>query len=107
MLRLTLAHFFVVLAAALWPVPIEYSLGNTTVVLASDFSIEFNAPTGSPPAGCVDSSPRVLDAINRTYSLLNDGFVPDMLFQFQENFEPTADVMASALVLEKLIIMQR
>ena len=107
MCRLVFVNLFVVLAAAIWPVPIQYSLGNTTVVLANDFSIEFNAPSGTLPAGCVDTSQTVLNAINRTYDLLNDGFIPDMLFQFQENFEPTESEMASAQVIHKLIVTQR
>ena len=91
---------------ALWPVPIQVSEGNTTVVLAEGFTIEFNAPNGTIPDGCVDSSKRVWGAIDRTYGLLNDGFVPNMLFTFEEDFEPTTEEMAAAQQLSKLVITQ-
>jgi hypothetical protein len=102
-----LASLFVNVASAIWPVPISYSEGNATVVLAEGFTIEFNGPNGTVPTGCVDTSSKVWTAIDRTYGLLNDGFVPDMLYQFEEDFEPTADQMAEAQVLEKLVITQR
>jgi len=101
-----LLGLFIPLATAIWPVPIQYSLGNATVVLAKDFSIEFNPPAGTPPSNCVDTAEKVWNAIDRTYALLDDGFIPNMLFTFQENFEPSASEMAAAQVLEKLVITQ-
>jgi hypothetical protein len=93
--------------SAIWPVPITYSEGNTTVVLAGGFTIEFNGPNGTIPGGCVDTSSKVWAAIDRTYVLLDDGFVPDMLYQFEQDFEPTANEMAEAQVIKKLVITQR
>jgi hypothetical protein len=93
--------------SAIWPVPITYSEGNTTVVLAEGFTIEFNGPNGTIPGGCVDTWSKVWSAIDRTYVLLDDGFVPDMLYQFEQDFEPTANEMAEAQVIKKLVITQR
>src|SRR5579859_1156634 len=95
------------LVSALWPVQISYADGNSTVVLASDFSIEFHGPNGTRASGCVDTSGRVLSAINQTYELLHDGFVPSKLHLFEENFEPTVQEMTSAQTLKKLIVYQK
>jgi hypothetical protein len=102
-----LASLLVPVVSAIWPVPITYSEGNTTVVLAEGFTIEFNGPKGTVPKGCVDTSRKVWTAIDRTYALLDDGFVPDMLYQFEQDFEPTANEMAEAQVIKKLVITQR
>jgi hexosaminidase len=93
--------------AALWPVPIQYSEGNTTVVLDASFTIQFNCPSGVLPAGSVDTSNKVWAAINRTYELLNDGFIPDMLYTFEQDFEPTAAEMAESLKLTTLVVTQK
>jgi hypothetical protein len=93
--------------SALWPVPIQYSEGNTTVVLDPSFTIQFNGPSGAMPAGCVDTSVKIWAAIHRTYDLLNDGFIPDMLYTFEEDFEPTADEMADAPKLMTLVVTQK
>lgn len=87
--------------------PITYSEGVTTVVLDEVFTIEFNTPNGPAPAGCFDTSGKVLAAINRTYGLLNDGFVPNMLYTFEENFEPLEEEMAASQRLSKLVITQK
>jgi len=88
--------------SALWPVPLRYSEGNTNVVLDTTFTIEFHGP-----CEYVDTSTKIWAAINRTYSLLNDGFVPDMLYPFEENFEPTEEEMDAAPRLTKLIVKQK
>jgi hypothetical protein len=93
--------------SALWPVPIQYSEGNTTVVLDTCFTITFNGPSEAMPAGCVDTSTKVWAAINRTYELLNDGFIPDMLYTFEQDFEPTAAEMADAPKLMTLVVTQK
>ena len=93
--------------SALWPVPITYSEGVTTVVLDEGFTIEFNGPNGTTPAGCFDTSSKVWAAINRTYGLLNDGFVPSMLYTFEENFEPSEEEMAASQKISKLVITQK
>lgn len=93
-------------ALALWPVPITYSEGVTTVVLDERFTIEFNGPNGTAQSGCVDTSQKVWAAIQRTYGLLNDGFVPSMLYTFEEDFEPSADEMAASQKLSSLVITQ-
>ena len=93
--------------AALWPVPIQYSEGNTTVVLDPSFTITFNGPSGEMLAGCVDTTAKVWAAINRTYDLLNDGFIPDMLYTFEQDFEPTAAEMSEAPKLTTLVVTQK
>jgi len=93
--------------SALWPVPLHYSEGNTTVVLDTTFTIEFHGPVGRHPCEYADTSSRVWAAIYRTYSLLNDGFIPDMLYTFEENFEPTEEEMAAAPRLTKLVVTQK
>lgn len=93
--------------SALWPVPITYSEGVTTVVLDEGFTIEFNGPNGTPSTGCFDTSSKVWEAINRTYGLLNDGFVPNMLYTFEENFEPSEEEMVASQKISKLIITQK
>lgn len=105
-LSILIGSLLISTVCALWPVPIQVSEGNTTVVLAEGFAIEYNAPNGAKPDGCVDSSKRVWGAINRTYGLLNDGFIPNMLYTFEEDFEPTTEEMASAQQLSKLVITQ-
>lgn len=107
MYLLFIASLLVPFASAIWPVPVQYSLGNSTVVLAKTFTIEFNGPTGKRPSGYVDTSKKVSKAINRTYTLLNDSFIPNMLFQFETDFEPSAAAMAAAPVLSKLVVHQR
>ena len=102
----TIVSLFVGVVAAVWPVPIRYSAGNTTVVLSSGFTIEFVGPSGSQDHGC-DTSSKVWGAIQRTYDLLNDGFIPNMLYPFEEDFEPSIEEMTSAQILEKLTITQR
>ena len=92
--------------SALWPVPIHVSEGITTVILAEGFTIEFIGPNGRKPAGCVKSSHRVWGAIDRTYRLLYDGFVPNMLFPFEHDFEPSPQEMAASQQLKKLVITQ-
>ena len=99
------ALFFSVVSA-IWPVPIAYSEGVTTVVLADGFTIKFNGPNGTPPDGYVDTSERVWGAINRTYDLLNDGFVPYMLYPFEQNFEPLAEELDASQQLTELVITQ-
>ena len=94
-------------ASALWPVPITYSEGVTTVVLDEGFTIEFIGPNGTAPNECFDTSRKVLAAIDRTYGLLNDGFVPKMLYTFEENFEPSKEEMAASQKLSKLVITQK
>jgi len=106
-LSILIGNLLISTVCALWPVPIQVSEGNTTVVLAEGFNIEFNAPNGAKPDGCVDSSKRVWEAIHRTYGLLNDGFMPNMLFTFEEDFEPTTEDMAMAQQLSKLVVTQR
>ena len=91
--------------SAIWPAPIHYSEGNTTVVLSSDFIIEFIPPNGTQETGC-DTNNKVSNAIDRTYDLLNDGFVPSMLYPFEDDFEPSIAEMAISQVLEKLVITQ-
>ena len=93
--------------SALWPVPITYSEGVTTVVLDEGFTIEFNGPNGTAPAGCFDASSKIWAAIDRTYGLLNDGFVPSMLYTFEENFEPSEEEMVASQKLGKLVITQK
>jgi hypothetical protein len=104
---LSCCSLFVAAVSALWPVPIFYSEGNTTVVLDAAFTIEFRAPAGDVPCGCVDTSSKVWAAVDRTYSLLNDGFIPDMLYTFEQNFEPTEEEMAAAPRLTTLVITQK
>jgi|SRR5271170_3320678 len=99
-------NLLVSVVSAIWPVPIQYSEGVTTVVLAVNFTIEFNGPRGSG-YGCVDTSKKVWEAIDRTYELLNDGFIPDMLYTFEQNFEPSIQEMTASQKLSKLIITQR
>jgi hypothetical protein len=101
------SNLLVSVVSAIWPVPIKSSTGNITVVLADGFTIEFNAPTGSMPSGCVDTWSKVNSAINRTYGLLEDGFVPKMLYMFEEDFEPTTATMGSAQKLSKLVVTQK
>lgn len=107
MLSLIIYSLFLSPVLALWPVPTTYSLGNSTVVLAREFAIEFNPPRGQPPAGCIDTSIKIWAAIQRTYDLLNDGFVPYMLYEFEEGFEPMYAAMLSAQQLTTLVITQR
>jgi hypothetical protein len=97
---------FVSAVLAIWPIPIIISEGNTTIVLDETFTIEFYGPDGTMPDSCVDTSQKVWGAINRTYGLLNDGFVPYMLYPFEEDFEPAPCEMASAQRLTKLVIIQ-
>jgi hypothetical protein len=106
-MRLLIGSLLVTVVSALWPVPIVYSEGNNTVVLNKGFSIQFNGPLGWQEAGCVDTSSKVQSAINRTYGLLNDGFVPRMLYTFEEGFEPSDQAMRSAQTLSTLIVTQR
>ena len=89
--------------SAIWPVPISLSEGNTTVLLCEDFTIEFVAPQGTHG---FDTTNKVWGAIERTYELLNDGFVPRMLFPFEEDFEPSVEELGTSQKLEKLIITQ-
>ena len=96
--------FAVSFVSALWPVPITYSEGNSTVVLSSDFAIQFNGPNGT--SNGVDTSQKVYTAINETYALLDDGFIPYMLYPFEEDYEPAADEMAAAPQLSSLVITQ-
>jgi hypothetical protein len=91
--------------SAIWPVPISYSEGNATVVLSNDFTIEFIPPKGIQGTGC-NTNKKVCRAIDRTYDLLNDGFIPNMLYPFEEDFEPSLSEMATSQTLEKLIITQ-
>lgn len=93
--------------SALWPVPIHYSAGNTTLVLDAGFTIEFTGPSGPVPSGSVDTSGKVSAAISRTYSLVNDGFIPDMLYTFEANFEPTEEELSAAPRLTKLLVTQK
>ena len=97
--------FAVSFVSALWPVPIVYSAGNSTVVLASDFAIQFNGPNGTSNGG-VDTSKKVYRAIDETYALLDDGFIPYMLYPFEEDYEPSSDEFASAPQLSSLVITQ-
>jgi len=93
--------------SALWPVPLHYSEGNTTIVLDTAFTIEFQGPVATDPCEYVDTSSKIWAAIDRTYSLLNDGFIPDMLYTFEENFEPAEEEMAAAPRLTKLVVTQK
>ena len=102
-----ISSLFLSTVSALWPVPITFSEGVTTVVLDKRFTIEFNGPKGTAPFGCVDTSKKVWDAIQRTYGLLNDGFMPRMLYTFEEDFEPSPQEMAASQTLCKLVITQR
>jgi hexosaminidase len=102
-----ISSIFLSTVSALWPVPITVSEGVTTVVLDKKFTIEFNGPNGTAPSGCVDTSEKVWAAIQRTYELLNDGFVPNMLYTFEEDFEPSSQEMAASQTLCKLVITQR
>ena len=101
----TLLTLFLGLASAIWPVPISYSEGNGTVVLADDFTIEYIGLDGNTATRCA-SSKKVWGAIMRTYRLLGDGFVPSMLYPFEEDFEPSVEEMSTAQRLEKLVITQ-
>jgi hypothetical protein len=106
-MRLLIGSLLVTVVSALWPVPIVYSEGNDTVVLTKGFSIQFNGPSGSLGAAGVDTSSKVKSAINLTYGLLNDGFVPKMLYTFEEDFEPSDQAMTSAQTLSTLIVTQK
>lgn len=101
-----IGSLFISAIAAIWPIPITISEGNTTVVLDPTFTIEFYGPNGTLPNSCVDTSQKVWDAINRAYGLLNDGFVPYMLYPFEEDFEPAPCEIASAQRLTTLVITQ-
>ena len=54
----------------------------------------------------MDSSQLVWGAIDRTYGLMSDGFVPNMLYPFEEDFEPTVEEMAKSQKLSKLVVTQ-
>ncbi|KAH7064650.1 glycoside hydrolase superfamily [Macrophomina phaseolina] len=84
------------LAAALWPIPSQYTSGNTTLWIDSDVKVTYNAPsnqTSSYNSTAITSQQIVQNAIERTHKTIFDQtFVP---WKFNERFSdfepPTTD----------------
>lgn len=114
------------LAAAVWPIPSQYSSGNTTLWINSDVKVTYNtlnqvleAPRARFPVHAADTVPQtassnssagitsqqiVQNAIQRTYTTIFDqGFVPWKFHPRMSDFEPsTADKQfISAITLQQ------
>ncbi|KAK0642488.1 Beta-hexosaminidase [Lasiodiplodia hormozganensis] len=81
-------------AAALWPIPSQYSAGNTTLWISSDVKVTYDAPSNQT-ASYNSSTPQQLvqNAIQRTHKTIFDqSFVPWKFHPRMTDFEPsTAD----------------
>ncbi|KAL1632981.1 Glucosamine-6-phosphate isomerase (Glucosamine-6-phosphate deaminase) (GNPDA) (GlcN6P deaminase) [Diplodia intermedia] len=80
-------------AAALWPIPSQYSSGNTTLWISSDVKITYNAPsnqtTSYNSSATVTSQQLVQNAIQRTHeTIFEHSFVPWKFHPRFSDFEP-------------------
>ncbi|OJD32491.1 glycoside hydrolase family 20 protein [Diplodia corticola] len=80
-------------AAALWPIPSQYSSGNTTLWISSDVKITYNSPSNQTAShnssATVTSQQLVQNAIQRTHDAIFDhSFVPWKFHPRFSDFEP-------------------
>ncbi|OAA58147.1 beta-hexosaminidase beta chain [Cordyceps fumosorosea ARSEF 2679] len=82
--------------AALWPIPVDISSGNTTLYIDKSISVTYNGaalayqPGGKPPAGANFTSKAIVEGgLARALDAIFDhGYVPWMLHKPGSEFEP-------------------